>query len=200
MSSSTKWLWIDVETPGLGYDPDHPQTNLDEQILELAAIATDYDLNELATFGPVVVHAEKDVIDSMSDYVRQMHTDTGLLDKVQASTTTETDLDTALAQWLDERDMTSGLILCGNSLKLDFDFIRRRLPKTFSRLGYRTIDVSSFKEALRRWAPEVVAELEAAKNPNHKALDDIRWSIRELAFYRGHLGLGPKVDLGGASA
>lgn len=216
MSSTTKWLWVDVETPGLGYDPTatpkqswlrrlasklipslakKPYANRDEPILELAAIITDTQLNEIDVFEPVVVHASEKVLAGMNDYVRNMHTETGLIEKVRASTTTQADLDTMLTDWLDEHGMTSKIILGGNSVKLDFDFIRRNLPKTFARLGYRVIDVSSFKESLREWAPEVVAELEEAKNPSHKAIEDIRWSVKELALYKGHLGLGPKIAL-----
>lgn len=216
MSSTTKWLWVDVETTGLGYEPTatpkqswlrrlvsklipalarKPYANRDDQILELAAIVTDPDLNELDVFEPVVVHASEKTLALMNDYVLNMHTTTGLLPKVRSSTTTLSDLDAALSAWLDEHEMVKGIKLSGNSVKLDFDFLRRNLPRTFGRLGYRVIDVSSFKETLREWKPEVVAELEAAKIPSHKAIEDIRWSVHELAFYKGHLGLGPAVTL-----
>lgn len=200
MSTTTKWLWIDVETTGLGYETEAPYANRPDQILELAAIITDPELNEIASFGPIVVHADEPTLDLMSDYVRNMHTRTGLLDKVRASNTTLDMLDAALSYWLTSNDMATKATLSGNSVKLDFDFIRRNLNRTFGHLGYRVIDVSSFKETLRQWKPEVVAELETRKDTSHEAMDDIRWSIRELAFYRGHLGLGPKVDLQGGTA
>lgn len=187
--------WMDAETTGLGYETFPPYADRPDQILELAAIITDGDLNEIASFGPVVVHATEDTLALMNDYVREMHTRTGLIDKVRASTTTLADLDAALGAWLDEHGLSSRAVLSGNSVKLDFDFVRRNLPGVFGRLNYRVIDVSSFKEALRRKRPDVVAELEAAKVPSHEAMDDIRWSVRELGFYYGRLGLGPEVEL-----
>lgn len=191
MDSTTKWLWIDVETTGLGYEAQAPYASREDQILELAAIITDPDLNELDSFGPRTVAASDQALALMDDYVTAMHTRTGLLAKLTTETRTLADLDAELSAWLDGHGLTGKVLLAGNSVKLDFDFIRRSLPSVFSRLHYRVIDVSTFKETLREWMPDVVAELERRKEPAHEAMDDIRWSVRELAMYRDALGLNP---------
>lgn len=183
------WAWVDVETTGLGYDVNPPYENRDDVILELAAVITDADLNVIDTFGPYVIHADADKVALMDDFVTQMHTRTGLIDKVAVAEDTVEDLDAALAEWFDSHGLTSKVILAGSSVKLDFDFIRRHLPVTFAKLHYRVIDVSTFKETLRVWAPGVVAELEARKDPSHEAMDDILGSIAELRFYRDKLNL-----------
>lgn len=185
MSTNTRrWLWVDLETTGLGFDSGNPQQVTDDVILELAAIITTSDLAEVDSFGPVVLAADAAALDQMDDFVRNMHTGTGLLNKVAMSHLTAADLDGALSRWLTSHDMTSRVILAGSSVKLDFDFIRRHLPATFARLHYRVIDVSSFKETLRDWSPEVVARLEAGFVVAHQAMPDIRASIDELAAYR----------------
>lgn len=189
-SAARHWLWVDVETTGLGYDPDQPARNRDDVILEIAAIITTPDLQEVSSFGPFAIAARQSDLDLMGDYVRDMHTRTGLLDRVTSSAAYSLDtVQDGMASWMQEHGLTERVILAGNSVKLDFDFLRRHMPRVFSRLGYRVIDVSSFKEALRDWAPAVVAELEGIKNPSHKAMDDIRWSVRELDFYRRALGV-----------
>lgn len=192
MAHPTRWLWVDVETTGLGYDPDAPEINRDDVILELAAIITDPQLNDLASFGPVVVHASAKQLALMGDYVRDMHTRTGLLTKIERGEGVgPAELDLQLSAWLTAHGLPAGskATLAGNSVKLDFDFIRRILPVTFSHLGYRVIDVSSFKETLRAWRPALVEQIETAKPYAHEAMDDIRWSIRELEVYRTGLGL-----------
>lgn len=185
-----KWLWVDVETTGLGYSPATPDVNRDDQILELAAIITDTDLNELDAFESYVVHAGEDTLVLMDDYVRDMHARTGLTDKVRASTNILADLEAALGAWLDGHGMDAKVLLGEARLRLHPpQHARRNMPAVFSRLHYRVLDVSSFKETLRRWHPEVVAELESVKVSTHEAMDDIRWSVRELDMYRRALGL-----------
>lgn len=182
------WLWVDVETTGLGYDPAHPQTYVDDALLEVAAIITTPDLVEVSSFGPVPVVAEASALAGMNDFVRAMHTGTGLLQRVaspQAHTSAQ--VDGLMSKWMDTNGLSEKVILAGSSVKLDFEFIRRHLPDVFSRLGYRVIDVSSFKETLRDWSPGVVDAYAQGKTPAHEAMADIRASVAELGHYRQHL-------------
>lgn len=190
---SRKWLWLDLETTGVGYDLTNPQTYTDDAILEVAAIITDADLNEVSAFGPFPIRTTSADLALMDDFVRNMHTQTGLLDRVASSAAQRlSTVDEALANWMADHGLERKAILAGSSVKMDFEFLRRHAPLTFARLGYRVIDVSSFKEALRDWMPQVVEQVEADKVPSHKAMEDIRWSIHELRIYRKALGLGGK--------
>lgn len=188
-----RWLWVDLETTGLGYDPADPQATTPDAILEVAAIITDSNLDEVSTFGPFPIAATDADLALMGDYVRNMHTETGLLERINAGKGHRLGtVDSAMHGWMSHNGLVKKVNLAGSSVKLDFEFIRRHMPQVFSTLGYRVIDVSSFKEALRDWMPPVVAEIEAAKAPAHKAMEDIRWSVRELRAYRQALGLGAR--------
>lgn len=185
MSNDTsRWLWVDVETTGLGYDTGNPQQHTDDVILELAAVITTPDLVEVGSFGPVVLDAPAGALEAMDDFVRTMHTRTGLLGRVARTKVTPADLDAALCRWLDDHSMIKRVLLAGSSVKFDFEFIRRHLPGVFARLHYRVIDVSSFKETLRHWSPHVVNRVEEGYVSSHEAMADIRASIAELSAYR----------------
>lgn len=186
-----RWLWVDLETTGLGYDPALPQEHADDVILEVAAIITGSELEEVSSFGPHSIAASGEQLGLMGAFVREMHTRTGLLERVMSSAACPiAQVDGAMSAWMGRHGLTERVILAGSSVKLDFEFIRRHMPLVFTRLGYRVIDVSSFKEALRDWLPGVVADVERVKASSHEAMNDIRWSVRELRHYRQELGLG----------
>lgn len=194
--AQTRWLWVDLETTGLGHDPDQPQANRDDVILEVAALVTDAELSVLDSFGPVPVTAREADLALMGDFVRDMHTSTGLLERVTGPDALPIEqVDELMSAWLQTHGLAEKVILAGSSVKLDQEFIRRHMPDTYRHLHYRVIDVSSFKEALRAWAPDVVAERENApmEGTKHQAMDDIRASVAELAHYRQALGL-PSPD------
>lgn len=188
--SERRWLWIDVETTGLGYDSDRPQVARPDVILEIAAVITTPDLVEVDSFGPQAIRTDEAALESMGDFVREMHTRTGLLQRLREERSQlppMREVDEALSAWLTGHGLVEKVLLAGSSVKLDFDFVRRCMPLSFSHLGYRVIDVSSFKEAIRDWAPAVFEAALVEGEPAHEAMADIRGSIKELAAYRRHM-------------
>jgi oligoribonuclease len=168
--------WMDLEMTGL--DP------ASHVIVEIATLITDDDLSVVAEGPDIVVHADGDRLRDMDDTVRAMHTASGLLAAVEASPISLAEagrqtLDFLRAHILEPRTVP----LCGNSIGTDRRFLAVQLPDVEEFLHYRSIDVSSLKELCRRWYPELLARA-PAKAGSHRALDDIRESIAELAYYR----------------
>jgi oligoribonuclease len=169
-------IWIDLEMTGLDV--------VKNVIVEIACIATDSELVALDDGIDIVVHPEPEALEHMDDFVRQMHTKSGLLVAMEASTT---DLATAGAAAMEyvKRHVPSARTapVCGNSIGVDRRFLDQYLPELNGYLHYRSIDVSSIKELCRRWYPEIYKK-RPSKNETHRALDDIRESIEELRYYR----------------
>lgn len=169
-------VWIDCEMTGLDLKAD--------RLIEIAVLVTDSELNVLGDGIDVVIHAEEDALTSMVDVVTQMHTKSGLIDEVRASTI---DLATAETMALDYiRDhvkQAKTAPLAGNSIATDRGFLARDMPKLDDYLHYRMIDVSSIKELCRRWYPRIYFG-QPEKGLAHRALADIHESIRELRYYR----------------
>jgi oligoribonuclease len=169
-------VWIDCEMTGLDLGSD--------KLIEIAVLVTDSDLNILGDGVDVVIHADDAALSSMIDVVTDMHTRSGLINEVKASTV---DLATAEALVLDyigqyiKQPRTAPL--AGNSIATDRGFIARDMPALDAFLHYRMIDVSSIKELCRRWYPRIYFG-QPAKGLAHRALADIRESIRELQYYR----------------
>ncbi|SPM35810.1 Oligoribonuclease (3'-5' exoribonuclease), partial [Mycobacterium rhizamassiliense] len=169
-------VWIDCEMTGLDLGSD--------KLIEIAALVTDADLNILGDGVDVVIHADDAALSSMVDVVTEMHTRSGLINEVKASTV---DMATAEEMVLDyirqhvKQPKTAPL--AGNSIATDRSFIARDMPGLDSFLHYRMIDVSSIKELCRRWYPRIYYG-QPAKGLAHRALADIQESIRELQFYR----------------
>ncbi|KRE34731.1 oligoribonuclease [Mycobacterium sp. Soil538] len=169
-------VWIDCEMTGLDLKSD--------RLIEIAVLVTDSELNVLGDGIDVVIHAEEDALTSMVDVVTQMHTKSGLIEEVRASTI---DLATAETMALDYiRDhvrQAKTAPLAGNSIATDRGFLARDMPKLDDYLHYRMIDVSSIKELCRRWYPRIYFG-QPEKGLAHRALADIHESIRELRYYR----------------
>ncbi len=167
-------IWVDMEMTGL-----EPET---DRILEIAMIVTDKDLNVLAE-GPVIaVHQSDETLAGMDDWNQRTHGQSGLIDRVKTS---EYDEAKAVAEclafmreWVPERQSP----MCGNSIGQDRRFMVKYMPELERYFHYRNIDVSTVKELVRRWKPEVMDEF--TKAGTHQALDDIRESIAEMQFYR----------------
>jgi oligoribonuclease len=166
---------------------DREMTGFDPQrdvIVEIATIITDDDLQIVAEGPDLVVHQPDDVLALMDDFVRDMHTRSGLLEAIKASTVSLEDAGRQTLAFLQEWVPQARTVpLCGNSIGTDRRFLAAYLPTIEDYLHYRSVDVSSVKELVRRWYPEVRAE-RPRKAGNHRALDDIRDSVAELRFYR----------------
>jgi len=156
-------------------------------IVEIATLVTDDDLAVVAEGPDLVVHQPPEALKAMGDVVRDMHTRSGLLPAIEASTTTLADAGRRTLAFIREHVPDARTVpLCGNSIGTDRRFLAAYLPEIEEYLHYRSVDVSTIKELARRWAPEV---LDAAprKETAHRALDDIRESVAELRYYRATL-------------
>lgn len=158
-----------------------------DRIVEIATIVTDDDLGIVAEGPDIVIHQPDDVLDAMSEFVRDMHERSGLLAEVRKSTT---DLAAAgevtLAFLREHIDEAATVPLCGNSIGTDRRFLAVWLPEIEDFLHYRSVDVSTIKELGRRWYPDAMGGA-PRKTSGHRALDDIRESIEELRYYRSAL-------------
>jgi oligoribonuclease len=156
-------------------------------IVEIATLITDDNLNVLAEGPDLVVHATPEQLAEMGPFVTEMHTKSGLLPEIIASTTTPEEAETKTLEFLKEHIAEPRSVpLCGNSIGTDRRFLQEYMPALESFLHYRNVDVSTIKELARRWNPDVLSTL-PEKESSHRALDDIRESISELAHYRSTL-------------
>jgi len=182
-------VWIDCEMTGLDLGKD--------KLIEVAALVTDPELRVLGEGVDLVIHADDAALDSMPDVVRNMHAKSGLTDEVRRSTVTMAEAEEAVLAYVKEFvPNPRSAPLCGNSIATDRGFLARDMPTLDSFLHYRMIDVSSIKELARRWYPRVYFG-QPAKGLAHRALADIRESIRELEYYRRTVFVpppGPDVE------
>ena len=170
-------VWMDLEMTGL--DPAR------HVIVEIATLVTDDDLNVLAEGPDLVVHAAAEELALMDKVVVGMHTRSGLLAAIQASTTTLAEAGARTLEFLREQTVAGQVPLCGNSIGTDRRFLAAFLPEVEDHLHYRSVDVSTVKELARRWHPAAAAAA-PRKAGGHRALDDIRESVAELRYYREH--------------
>jgi oligoribonuclease len=169
-------VWLDLEMTGL--DPSR------HVIVEIATLVTDDELEIVAEGPDLVIHATDEQLALMDPVVVDMHTASGLLPRIQASTTTLEDagrqtLDFIRAHVPERRTVP----LAGNSIGTDRRFLAAYLPAIEEYLHYRSVDVSTIKELVRRWYPAVL-DAAPSKTGTHRALDDVRESVAELRFYR----------------
>jgi len=168
-------VWVDCEMTGLDVTVD--------EICEIAVIVTDQELNEVDPGLQIVVKPGRKALKNMGEFVTNMHTESGLIEEIPNGVTiseAETQVLEYIKQWIPEERSAP---LAGNSIGTDRMFLNRQMPSLDSFLHYRNIDVSSIKELTRRWYPRVYFQM-PKKTGNHRALADIKESIRELRYYR----------------
>lgn len=168
-------VWVDCEMTGL-------EVTVDE-ICEIGVVVTDGELNVLDPGLQLVIKPSAKALKNMGDFVRQMHTDSGLIDEIPKGISiakAEKQVLEYIKQWVPEERTAP---LAGNSIGTDRMFLNRQMPALDKFLHYRNIDVSSLKELSRRWFPRVYFQL-PKKTGNHRALADILESIQELRYYR----------------
>ena len=168
-------IWIDCEMTGLSLQSD--------ALVEIAVLVTDSDLNLIGEGIDVVIHATESQLEGMNDFVREMHTNSGLITEIPKGISLAA-AEAKIIAYLESASTVAGKSpLAGNSVGVDRAFIDRDMPLLSAYLHYRTIDVSSIKELARRWNPKAYFNA-PAKTGNHRALGDIQDSIAELAYYR----------------
>ena len=171
--------WMDLEMTGL-----EPRRHV---IVEIATIITDDDLNVIAEGPDLVIHATPAQLAEMGDFVTEMHTKSGLLPAIAASSVTVREAELATLTFMKSHIREARSVpLCGNSIGTDRRFMEEYMPELENFFHYRNVDVSTIKELARRWHPDVL-DATPEKATTHRALDDIRESISELVHYRATL-------------
>jgi len=169
-------VWMDLEMTGLDSRSD--------VIVEIATLVTDDALNIVAEGPDLVVHQPDEALSAMDQVVVDMHTSSGLLEEIKASTLTLAEAGAQTLAFIKQHVPTAGTVpLCGNSIGMDRRFLAAYLPEIEEWLHYRSIDVSTLKELARRWYPAALAGA-PRKATAHRAMDDIRESVAELAYWR----------------
>ena len=176
VSKNDRIVWADCEMTGL--DPDQ------HVLVEIAVVVTDANLNALDEGIDLVIHASEEELSRMDDFVTKMHEKSGLTQQIRESSLSVAEAEEQVIDYIKRFvPLSRTAPLAGNSIATDRTFIARYMPQLNEFLHYRMIDVSSIKELARRWYPRVYNG-QPEKGLAHRALADIRESIRELAYYR----------------
>lgn len=188
MTTSDPLVWIDCEMTGLDLGAD--------ALVEVAVVVTDYELKPLGEGIDVVIKPPTAALEQMNDFVRNMHTASGLLDEMEQGLTMS-QAQKAVLDHVRSLVPTAGTAqLAGNSVGTDKAFLARDMPELIDYLHYRVVDVSSIKELVKRWYPRTYFQA-PEKHGGHRALADILESIDELRYYRSVLfpaGEGPSSE------
>jgi oligoribonuclease len=169
-------IWIDLEMTGL--EPDK------ERIIEIATIVTDKNLNILAEGPMMAIHQPASILNAMDEWCTTHHGQSGLTQRVIDSAIRDADAEKATIEFLSQWIARGKSPMCGNSIGQDRRFLVRYMPQLHDYFHYRNLDVSTLKELVKRWKPQIMAGF--SKHNKHLALDDIKESIEELAYYREH--------------
>ncbi|KAL6472227.1 hypothetical protein MHYP_G00184150 [Metynnis hypsauchen] len=177
-SLGQRLVWVDLEMTGLDIEKD--------QIIEMACIITDSDLNLLAEGPNLIINQPNELLDSMSDWCKEHHGKSGLTQAVRDSKISLQQAEYEFLSFIRQHTPPGQCPLAGNSVHADKKFLDKYMPQFMRHLHYRIIDVSTVKELCRRWFPEDY-KLAPQKKASHRALDDIQESIKELRFYRANV-------------
>jgi len=167
-------IWIDMEMTGLTPDSD--------RIIEVAILVTDPQLEVIAEGPVLVLHQPDEVLEAMDSWNKGVHGKSGLIEKVKASRVDEASAEARMLEFLAPHVPAGASPMCGNSICQDRRFLARSMPRLEAFFHYRNLDVSTLKELVKRWKPEVAKGLK--KEGKHEALADILDSIEELKYYR----------------
>jgi oligoribonuclease len=173
VADANNLIWIDMEMTGLQPDSD--------RIIEIATLVTDPQLGILATGPVLVVHQPDEVLDAMDSWNKSTHAKSGLIERVRASRLAEADAERQALEFLATHAPAGVSPMCGNSICQDRRFLARWMPKLEAHFHYRNLDVSTLKELVKRWKPDLKS---FSKEGKHEALADILESLEELKFYR----------------
>jgi len=176
MNKKTNLIWIDLEMTGLVPEKDN--------IIEIATVVTDADLNVLAEGPSVAIHQDNKHLDSMDEWNTRQHTKSGLVQRVKESEISVNEAEKQTLDFLMKYVDQGASPMCGNSICQDRRFLYNYMPRLEKFFHYRHIDVSTIKELAVRWKPDVVTT--SFKQSKHLALSDIYDSINELKYYREH--------------
>ncbi len=169
-------VWLDMEMTGL--DPER------DRIIELAFVVTDSQLNTVAEAPVLVVHQSDAVLEAMDAWNQSTHARSGLIARVKASTLAEAEVEQQCLDFIAQHVPSRISPLCGNSICQDRRFMARHMPRLEAYFHYRNLDVSTLKELVKRWKPELAKGM--IKHGKHEALADIYESIEEMKYYREH--------------
>ena len=174
--SKKNLIWIDLEMTGLAPNAD--------RILEIATLITDANLNIIAEGPNLAVRQSDELLDGMDDWNQRHHSKTGLIEKVKNSRIDDKEAERQTIEFLVQYSDKGASPMCGNSICQDRRFLANYMPELEEFFHYRNLDVSSVKELVRRWKPEILEGL--VKKGTHIAMDDIKDSVIELVYYREH--------------
>ena len=174
MNKELNLIWIDLEMTGL--------SPINDRIIEIATLVTDPELNIIAEGPNLAIKQNDEVLEAMDEWNQRHHGATGLIEKVRNSLISESEAETRTIEFLERYSEKKASPMCGNSICQDRRFLANYMPTLEDFFHYRNLDVSSLKELARRWKPDILQGIE--KLSRHAALDDVRDSVDELAYYR----------------
>ena len=169
-------VWIDLEMTGL--DLEH------ESIIEIATIITDAELNIIAEGPNLAIKVSEELLENMDEWNTTHHNSSGLVERIHSEGVSLGEAIRQTCEFLKENIELGAAPLCGNSIHNDRAFLAKEMPEVLEMLHYRIVDVSTIKELVNRWYPELPRY---KKKESHRALDDIIESVEELRHYRKYI-------------
>ncbi|ARC53347.1 oligoribonuclease [Candidatus Riesia pediculischaeffi] len=176
LQSKKNLIWIDLEMTGLNPKED--------RIIEIATVITDSQINILCEGPSIPIHQEEKFIEKMDEWNRNTHTKNGLIQETKRSSFNERRAEDETIRFLEKWTYPGSSPMCGNSISQDRKFLFQYMPNLERFFHYRHIDVSTIKELVKRWKPDILMSF--FRRSSHRALQDVKHSIGELIFYRKH--------------